>query len=85
MHFQCCRLKFGGFVLIFCLWLFGSPYIAAGADNPLKEMDPMGYPAPSVGCLAPEKCHDGFEIYSKSPINFFNFLTAGGRTRPLFS
>jgi hypothetical protein len=34
---------------------------AIGADSSLKEMDPMGYPAPSVGCLAPGNCHAGIE------------------------
>ncbi len=33
----------------------------SNAANPLPEMDPAGYPAPNVGCLAPGKCHAGIE------------------------
>ncbi|NNG01725.1 MAG: cytochrome C [Desulfobacteraceae bacterium] len=31
------------------------------ADSPIAGMDPSGYPAPNVGCLATGACHSGIE------------------------
>jgi mono/diheme cytochrome c family protein len=46
-------------VLAALLFTFISPL--SNAASPLPEMDAAGYPAPSVGCLAPGKCHAGIE------------------------
>ncbi|MGD2272835.1 MAG: hypothetical protein PVI06_20735 [Desulfobacterales bacterium] len=61
MHFQCWRMTFGGLLLVCGLFFFIATSASIGADTSLKDMDPMGYPAPSVGCLAPGKCHAGIE------------------------
>ena len=42
----------------FLLWMIP---LSVGAASPLPAMDPAGYPAPNVGCLAPGKCHAGIE------------------------
>ena len=44
---------------------------AMGANGPLAEMDPAGYPTPNTGCLAPGKCHGGIE-----PIRAHNSVMA---------
>ncbi len=37
------------------------PHSELSAAVPVTGMDPAGYPAPNVGCLATDKCHAGIE------------------------
>ncbi len=61
MHYWCCRIRPVGLLLVCCMLIFLAANTAIGADTSLKEMDPTGYPAPSVGCLAAGQCHAGIE------------------------
>jgi hypothetical protein len=42
-----------------CMW--GAVSSTLGAVVSVAGMDPAGYPAPKVGCLATDKCRSGIE------------------------
>ena len=48
-----------GIVLTACICWTTVPI--GWAAVPIASMDPAGYPAPDVGCMAPGKCHAGIE------------------------
>ncbi len=48
-----------GIVLTACICWTTVPIGRAAV--PIASMDPAGYPAPDVGCMAPGKCHAGIE------------------------
>jgi hypothetical protein len=50
-----CFFCFCGILFALC---FTSVY---GAEYPVTEMDPKGFPAPNTACLASGKCHAGIE------------------------
>ena len=50
-----------GVMALFSIFLFTLATRATSAEYPVKEMDPDGYPAPNVGCLATVQCHAGIE------------------------
>jgi hypothetical protein len=47
--------------LFFAIALVLYPVLPVNAEDPVPEMDPKRYPAPSIGCLVPGKCHAGIE------------------------
>lgn len=48
-------------VLFLVSWFYRPVSSHLWAATPVTGMDPAIYPAPSVGCLAPGKCHSGIE------------------------
>lgn len=55
------RLILYPFMVFSLCCLFGAMPVDTEAAVPVAGMDPAGYPAPNVGCLATDKCHTGIE------------------------